>query len=102
MQLNQYGPYVAKIQLRIKHNWHPPKLHESDCTNVTFKIQRNGSVTDLRLERPSGNIEADQAALRAIQSAAPFDPLPLRSDRLEMQFTFDYNLLNHGIQKKPL
>jgi TonB family protein len=96
-----YGPYMAKLQKRIKHNWYPPKLGESDRTQVIFKVHRDGSVTDLRLVRPSVNTEADQAALKAVQSAAPVDPLPLgaNTDSVDIQFTFDYNILNKNKPK---
>src|SRR5437762_3256209 len=43
---------------------------------AVFEINRDGRVTGLAIEKPSGNPYYDQAALRAITEAAPFPPLP--------------------------
>jgi TonB family protein len=43
---------------------------------VTFTIQADGSVTDVRVTQPSGATLLDMAAHRAIVNAAPFGPLP--------------------------
>jgi TonB family protein len=43
---------------------------------VTFRVQRNGQVTDLVVEQASGIQSLDDSAKRAVQRAAPFPPLP--------------------------
>ena len=43
---------------------------------VTFTIQADGTVTDVRVTQPSGATLLDLAAQRAILNAAPFGPLP--------------------------
>jgi TonB family protein len=43
---------------------------------VTFTILADGQLGEVRVTQPSGATLLDNAALRAIYSAAPFGPLP--------------------------
>ena len=88
-----FGPYMAELQRRIKRAWYPPKSHESDRIQVVFKVHTNGTMSNLRLSKSSSSAIANQAALKAIQNAAPFRPLPDGApDSVDIQFTFDYNV----------
>ncbi len=49
-------------------------------TQVFFKIYRNGQISDLKVENSSGIQALDLSALRAIQTSAPFPPLPSEYD----------------------
>ncbi|PWT97783.1 MAG: hypothetical protein C5B53_07560, partial [Candidatus Melainabacteria bacterium] len=92
-----FGPYMADLQRRIKRAWFPPKGNESKRVVVVFKIHKGGELSNLRLERTSGVAIADQAALKAVENAAPFRPLPAgASDDVDIQFTFDYNVFQGG------
>jgi TonB family protein len=44
---------------------------------VTFRINKGGELSDLSIDHPSGLAIADQAALKAIENAAPFRSLPV-------------------------
>ncbi len=88
-----FGPYMADLQRRIKRAWFPPKGNESKRVVVVFKVHTNGTMSALRLVTSSGMAIADQAALKAIQNAAPFRPLPDGAPPdVDIQFTFDYNV----------
>jgi TonB family protein len=90
-----FGPYMADLQRRIKRAWFPPKGDESKRVVVVFKIHKGGDLSHLRLEHSSGLALADQAALKAVENAAPFRPLPAgASDDVDIQFTFDYNVFS--------
>lgn len=92
-----FGPFMAELQRRIKRGWLPPRGHESDKVQVQFKVHNNGTLSDLRISKSKGISLSDQAALAAVQNAAPFMPLPAGSpDPLEIQFTFDYDVLRGG------
>ncbi len=41
-----------------------------------FRIERDGTIADLRVAESSGYNSFDLAAMRAVQNAAPFPPLP--------------------------
>jgi len=88
-----FSEYMAALQRAIKRQWYPPKCPTSRRVQVTFKIHRNGSMSNLRLLASSGAAIADQAALKAVQLAAPFRHLPSGSpEDVDIQFTFDYNV----------
>ncbi|HEY9677919.1 MAG TPA: energy transducer TonB [Drouetiella sp.] len=92
-----FGPYMADLQRRIKRAWFPPKGNESKRVVVIFKVHRGGELSNLRLDHSSGVAVADQAALKAVENAAPFRPLPAgASDDVDIQFTFDYNVFSGG------
>ncbi len=92
-----FGPYMADLQRRIKRAWFPPKGNESKRVVVVFQVHKNGEMSNLRLDHSSGFALADQAALQAVQNAAPFRPLPPGAqDSVDIQFTFDYNVFNGG------
>jgi protein TonB len=84
---------MAELQRRIKKAWFPPKGQESMRVMVIFKVSKNGELSALRLQKSSGSSLADQAALKAVQDAAPFRPLPAGApEDVDIQFTFDYNV----------
>jgi TonB family protein len=93
-----FGPYMANLQRSIKRNWFPPKGEESKRVVCIFKVHKAGDISNLRLDRSSGNEIADRAALKAIKDAsANFKALPDgASDDVDIQFTFDYNVFNKG------
>lgn len=92
-----FWPYMAELQRRIKRAWFPPKDALSKRVKVIFKVHRNGEMTNLRLANSSGLTAADEAALKAVESAAPFHPLPKGAPAdVDIEFTFDYNVFNGG------
>lgn len=92
-----FGPYMADLQRRIKRAWFPPKGNESKRVVVVFKIHRGGELSNLRLDHSCGVASADQAALKAVENAAPFRQLPAGApDDVDIQFTFDYNVFSGG------
>ena len=92
-----FGPYLADLQRRIKRAWFPPKGYESKRVVVVFKVNKDGALSNLRLDHASGAAIADQAALKAVENAAPFRPLPRgASADVDIPFTFDYNVFSGG------
>jgi TonB family protein len=49
-------------------------------TQVYFRIYRNGSISDVKIDVSSGVESFDLSARRAIQAAAPFATLPNEYD----------------------
>lgn len=92
-----FSLYMAELQRRIKRAWFPPKIARSKRVQVIFKVHSNGEMSNLRLANSSGLTAADEAALKAIESAAPFHPLPAGAPAdVDIEFTFDYNVFNGG------
>ncbi len=89
-----FSYYLALLQSRIQANWEPPyssgKQALTKKTVVYFRIQRNGRLTEIRIEQNSGDYLFDQAALRAVTLANPLPPLPFDfpEPSLGVQFEF--------------
>jgi TonB family protein len=88
--------YIDLLRNRISSSWYSslvaPGLRGKYVTGVYFIIRRDGEISDLRVERPSGNISLDLSARRAVENAAPFAPLPndFDSQYLVVHFEFEW------------
>jgi len=71
-----YGYYVDQMLAQISHNWIRPPVGGGIEAWLHYRIQRDGTITDLEVVRPSGIASFDLAALRAVQSSSPLPPLP--------------------------
>ncbi len=91
-----FDSYIKELQIKIKQNWDPPKGTESKRVVVIFKIARDGRLISHRVYKSSGLAAADRAAMHAVELTAPFKPLPpeYKGDSVDIQFTFDCNVLN--------
>ncbi len=76
-----YAYYIDTLKSRISASWYKslvsPGLRGKFVTTVYFKIYKNGRISDLRVEESSGIKSLDLSALRAVENASPFPPLPL-------------------------
>jgi TolA protein len=87
-----FGYFLAAIERRVSENWFSAVSEGGTgltCV-VYFKLMRDGSVSDTRIETSSGNAYFDRAAVRAVKSGAPFPPLPraFTDAFLGIHFTF--------------
>jgi periplasmic protein TonB len=77
---NRYGWYVEAVRSRVSGNWLlsmiSPNLTSAPRVYVTFDIQRDGSITNVKLTQSSGNGDVDRSALRAVLASNPLGPLP--------------------------
>jgi protein TonB len=71
-----YDYYYAQIQSRIEGSWTRSPVGNDARAVISFTIHGDGSISDLRVRESSGFDTYDLAALRAVQNAAPFAPLP--------------------------
>lgn len=97
-----FSPVMHEIQRRIKRNWFPPRDSASRQTVVIFKIAKDGSAFDIKVDKTSGSESGDRAAINAIKDAAPFVISRPHSDWLpiDIQFTFDYNVFGRTIRAR--
>jgi TonB family protein len=82
-----YGYYIDRLLSAIDGNWVRPRVDGSVRTIVSFRIGRDGSLSSPPTVKESSGYNAfDLAALRAVQNAAPFPPLPrgYRNDSLNV------------------
>lgn len=95
-----FGPYIQRVIYDTKRAWYPiipeeaqPPLNKQGVVQIRFKILRNGTVTDMHLDGPSGDVALDRAAWGGITGASPYPPLPkaFSGPYLELRFEFLYN-----------
>ena len=76
---NRFGAYADLVIRRVTDKWQTNGLgglHSAPMVVVTFDIQRDGSVRNVKVAQRSGNDSLDFSAVRAVTDAAPFQPLP--------------------------
>lgn len=71
-----YGYYVERMVSAIRRHWRRPPVPREIEAVVAFRIQRNGEITQVRLETSSGYEVFDRAAQQAVRDASPLPPLP--------------------------
>jgi protein TonB len=73
----RFGAYVDLMRDRIAQHWNQADVpHGAQRCEISFTIARNGSVTDVKIEQPSGSYVLDTSAKRAILDASPLPELP--------------------------
>ena len=96
-----FSSYLDRVVASVKRNWYSimPEsalMGEQGKVYITFKIMRDGSVPSQLpfLERTSGKIPLDRAAMSSIRASSPFEPLPSAFSQpyIELRFVFLYNL----------
>lgn len=105
-----FEPYMKNLQKKIYSNWQPYKSDVSNNVVVFFKVGKVGNLMALYILKSSGVKEADDAALKAVEAAAPFKSLPndFKGKSIDVAFTFDYkvfgksrNTLNNNKKNIP-
>ena len=78
-----FGPYMRRVIEATYRSWIPiipesarPPLDKQGRVGVRFKIYPDGSVKEMILEFPSGDVSLDRAAWGGITGASPYPPLP--------------------------
>jgi len=71
-----YTVYVQRMHKNIGDRWVRPSITGGAAVVIYFRIQRNGTILDAKIETPSGSGTFDRAALSAVRSASPLAPLP--------------------------
>ncbi len=86
-----YPWYITQVREALWNAWtgKMPSAGSLRCT-VRFSISRDGSITGVTVEKPSGNRLFDSAAESSAQAAAPFAGLPddFYEDRLTVHVEF--------------
>jgi periplasmic protein TonB len=94
----RYGWYVESVRRAISQNWIQTTIDPSvraarrAKTTVSFRIFRNGTINNIRLETPSGNRSMDDSATRALLSIDKLPALPSDYSGAYVDVTFDFDL----------
>jgi TonB family protein len=96
-----FSDYMNRVVAAVRRNWYAvmpesAMLGDRGRVGLQFRIMRNGSVPDGEPVRimGSGKEPLDRAAVSAIRSSNPFEPLPpaFSGPYIELRFIFLYNL----------
>lgn len=71
-----YSLYIQTMQRKIGANWFRPQAGAGATVVIYYRILRDGTITDSKVQTSSGNGTFDRAALSAVRSASPLNPLP--------------------------
>lgn len=71
-----YTLYLNGMHKKIGDNWYRPTITVTQPVVIYYRIQRDGTITDAKVASPSGNATFDRAALSAVRSSSPLNPLP--------------------------
>lgn len=85
-----YTLYIQSMHRRIGTNWFRPQVATGTAAVIYFRILRDGTIGEVRVETSSGNGTFDRAALSAVRSSSPLNPLPFayNGTYLGVQLTF--------------
>jgi TonB family protein len=98
-----WGDYARKIYWIIWTNWHsrmPPAIHtgQKGVVTVRFVIERDGTLSEIKILQPSGIPAYDSAAGLALEASNPLPPLPENFPKQREGVTgrFLYNMWRQG------
>ncbi len=91
-----YSPYLLHVRKLIDSSWIYPAAAlqnglQGELT-LFFSIEKKGTLTDIRLVHSSEHSVLDSAAVKAVNDAAPFMPIPdrLKIDKMNIFASFVY------------
>jgi len=92
----KYYAYFAHIKRHIEMAWNYPLEAQRNQwegrLSLMFVVEADGSVSDIILIHSSGYTILDEAAIKAIKFASPFNPIPesIGVRRLRITASFEY------------
>jgi len=95
---SRYGWYIEAVKRAVNQNWMQNTIDPSvraarrAKTTLTFTINRDGSIKNIRIAESSGNRSMDDAAQRALLSIDHFPPLPSDYSGRYVDVIFDFDL----------
>jgi protein TonB len=95
---SRYAYYVNGINRTVSGQWWQqeadPRASNGHSVTLLFDVLRDGTPTNVRVEKHSGSASLDISAVHALQRVDGFGLLPdtYRGDRITVEYTFDYQL----------
>ena len=93
---SRYGWYIESVIRRVEPNWDKLSI-DSNVRNsqvlhceISFTINRDGSVKNVHVSKSSGNVSWDNSGLRAIMSSNPLPQLPSDYNQSSIDVMFDF------------
>jgi protein TonB len=95
---SRYGWYIEAVKRAVNQNWMQNTIDPSvratrrAKTTITFTINRDGSIKNIRVSETSGNRSMDDSAQRALLNIDHFPPLPSDYSGRYVDVIFDFDL----------
>jgi protein TonB len=88
----KYSYYEGTIVRKIRRYWENVDTYGRMRVVIYFRILKDGTVNSIKVKSPSGDNSFDQTAVRAVQLASPFAPLPdgYSGDSIGVNFEFKW------------
>lgn len=92
----KYIGYMQHLKEKIEYVWvYPQRAIEQRLQgdlDITFTINKNGTLSEVKVTRTSGYPVLDEAAVKALRDGMPYWPLPdaWHKDNLTIHGTFQY------------
>jgi periplasmic protein TonB len=83
--------YQKRLYDKVKRNWQP-SFSQKYTTWLTFNIEKNGQISQLKVVESSGSKDFDQLALTAVQNAVPLESLPADFPLEHLEFKYQFYL----------
>lgn len=94
---SRYGWYIEAVRRSVGQNWLQTTIdpavraaRQAHCV-MNFRINRDGSVSNVQMAQSSGNLSMDNSARRALDGIH-FGPLPNDYSGSGVDVTFDFDL----------
>lgn len=90
----RYAYYVRQLTQRVAQQWFTQTLDSGAPGHrvyISFRIERDGTPSQITIAKPSGDATLDASALRALQRIDSFAPLPdsYGGSYINVQYYFD-------------
>jgi protein TonB len=95
---SRYGWYIESVKRAISQNWLQTSIDPSIRAArrahavAAFRINRDGTIKNIRLDSSSGNRSMDDSATRALLSIDKLPALPADYSGAYVDVTFDFDL----------
>ena len=70
------GAYLDQVVSRIMAVWRLPEKLDGRKVIIHIHLERSGRVSNLRVEKSSGDKKFDDSAIEAVRTASPFRSVP--------------------------
>jgi protein TonB len=98
----KYVPYLTTVKQAIDIVWVYPEIAKRYGLQgkllLEFTVAGNGQLEELRLIRSSGSSILDEEAMRAVQAAAPFRPIPRSMGRNHLPIVASFEYYGSGLK----
>jgi TonB family protein len=87
-----FSKYVPELQRKVKAHWRPPHRTVDKTEQVYFRVHRDGTVSDAKVQTSSNDEIFDEAGINAVQKVKNVDHFPPGApEEVEISFSLDYH-----------